>query len=61
MCVAQMSCSATTGRLILPKKAVDKEGWFATGDLVCFDGPHLFVVGRAKEMIIRSGFNVLSR
>jgi acyl-CoA synthetase (AMP-forming)/AMP-acid ligase II len=42
----------------LTEKAVDKEGWFATGDLVRFDGPHLFVVGRAKEMIIRSGFNV---
>jgi acyl-CoA synthetase (AMP-forming)/AMP-acid ligase II len=28
------------------------------GDLVRFDGRHLFVVGRAKEMIIRSGFNV---
>ena len=26
--------------------------------LVHFEGPHLFVVGRAKEMIIRSGFNV---
>jgi acyl-CoA synthetase (AMP-forming)/AMP-acid ligase II len=39
-------------------KAIDPQGWFATGDLVRFDGPYLYVVGRAKEMIIRSGFNV---
>ncbi|WP_454904309.1 class I adenylate-forming enzyme family protein [Variovorax gossypii] len=34
-------------------------GWYATGDLGRF-GPDgaLFVVGRLKEMIIRSGFNV---
>jgi len=34
-------------------------GWYATGDLGRFgeDGA-LFVVGRLKEMIIRSGFNV---
>ena len=34
-------------------------GWYATGDLGRFDaGGALFVVGRLKEMIIRSGFNV---
>ena len=34
-------------------------GWYASGDLGCLapDGA-LFVVGRLKEMIIRSGFNV---
>jgi acyl-CoA synthetase (AMP-forming)/AMP-acid ligase II len=34
-------------------------GWYASGDLgyVASDGA-LFVVGRLKEMIIRSGFNV---
>lgn len=42
----------------LTDKAIDPEGWFATGDLVRFDGEYLYVVGREKEMIIRSGFNV---
>jgi acyl-CoA synthetase (AMP-forming)/AMP-acid ligase II len=36
----------------------DAEGWLNTGDLARFDGQHLFVVGRTKELIIRSGFNV---
>ena len=42
----------------LTAKAVDPEGWFATGDLARFSGPYLYIVGRAQEMIIRSGFNV---
>lgn len=42
----------------LTDKAVDTEGWFSTGDLVRFQGQNLYIVGRAKEMIIRSGFNV---
>lgn len=37
---------------------LDSEGWLRTGDLARFDGDHLFVVGRCKELIIRSGFNV---
>lgn len=41
------------------REAVDSEGWLDTGDLVRQepDGA-LFVVGRSKELIIRSGFNV---
>jgi long-chain acyl-CoA synthetase len=42
----------------LTAKAIDGDGWFNTGDLARLDGNHLFIVGRSKEMIIRSGFNV---
>jgi long-chain acyl-CoA synthetase len=42
----------------LTAKAIDAEGWFNTGDLARFEGNCLFIVGRSKEMIIRSGFNV---
>ncbi|MDP3692603.1 class I adenylate-forming enzyme family protein [Bradyrhizobium sp.] len=42
----------------LTAKAIDSEGWFNTGDLARFEGDCLFIVGRTKEMIIRSGFNV---
>jgi long-chain acyl-CoA synthetase len=42
----------------LTAKAIDPHGWFNTGDLARFEGEALFIVGRTKEMIIRSGFNV---
>jgi acyl-CoA synthetase (AMP-forming)/AMP-acid ligase II len=42
----------------LTEAVIDSAGWFNTGDLVRFDGVRLFVVGRTKELIIRSGFNV---
>jgi long-chain acyl-CoA synthetase len=42
----------------LTAKAVDDDGWFNTGDLGRFEGDQLYIVGRTKEMIIRSGFNV---
>jgi acyl-CoA synthetase (AMP-forming)/AMP-acid ligase II len=42
----------------LTAKAIDKHGWFNTGDLARFEEDVLFIVGRTKEMIIRSGFNV---
>lgn len=42
----------------LTAKAIDSEGWFNTGDLARADGGCFFIVGRTKEMIIRSGFNV---
>jgi acyl-CoA synthetase (AMP-forming)/AMP-acid ligase II len=38
--------------------AIDEEGWFNTGDLARFEGEALFIAGRTKELIIRSGFNV---
>jgi long-chain acyl-CoA synthetase len=42
----------------LTAKAIDPDGWFNTGDLARFGGDAMFIVGRTKEMIIRSGFNV---
>ena len=42
----------------LTAKAIDPDGWFNTVDLARFEGDALFIVGRTKEMIIRSGFNV---
>jgi long-chain acyl-CoA synthetase len=38
--------------------AIDVEGWFNTRDLARFEGENLFIVGRTKDLIIRSGFNV---
>ncbi|MFO1158558.1 MAG: AMP-binding protein [Reyranellaceae bacterium] len=38
--------------------AIDSDGWFNTGDLARFEGDALFIAGRTKELIIRSGFNV---
>jgi long-chain acyl-CoA synthetase len=42
----------------LTARAIDSAGWFNTGDLARFEGECLYIVGRTKEMIIRSGFNV---
>jgi len=38
--------------------AVDAEGWYNTRDLARFEDGNLFIVGRTKDLIIRSGFNV---
>jgi long-chain acyl-CoA synthetase len=38
--------------------AVNAEGWFNTRDLARFEHGNLFIVGRTKDLIIRSGFNV---
>jgi acyl-CoA synthetase (AMP-forming)/AMP-acid ligase II len=37
---------------------IDADGWFNTGDLARFEDDILYIVGRTKELIIRSGFNV---
>jgi acyl-CoA synthetase (AMP-forming)/AMP-acid ligase II len=38
---------------------IDAEGWLNTGDLARMEADGaLFIVGRTKELIIRSGFNV---
>ena len=43
----------------LTRETIDEDGWLNTGDIVRqeTDGA-LFIVGRSKELIIRSGFNV---
>ena len=42
----------------LTAQMIDSCGWFNTGDLARFDGDYLYIMGRTKELIIRSGFNV---
>ncbi|MFK4384681.1 class I adenylate-forming enzyme family protein [Bradyrhizobium sp. USDA 223] len=43
----------------LTAAAIDEQGWFNTGDLARVNGKgHLYIAGRTKELIIRSGFNV---
>jgi len=43
----------------LTRQAVDAQGWFNTQDLARRDPDgRLFIVGRTKDVIIRSGFNV---
>ena len=37
---------------------VSADGWLRTGDLARFENGNLYIVGRSKELIIRSGFNV---
>src|SRR5690606_35842719 len=40
-------------------EVIDKDGWFNTGDMVRqSEDDALHIVGRSKELIIRSGFNV---
>lgn len=40
-------------------EVIDKRGWYNTGDLARFSANgNLYIVGRSKELIIRSGFNV---
>ena len=42
--------------------AIDRDGWFRTGDIGVRDaGGYVYVVDRKKDMIIRGGFNVYPR
>lgn len=40
------------------RAAIDPNGWFNTHDLARVEDGHLYIVGRARELIIRFGFNV---
>jgi long-chain acyl-CoA synthetase len=40
------------------RAVIDSDGWFNTRDLARIENGNLFIVGRTKELIIRSGFNV---
>ncbi|KUI24016.1 cyclohexanecarboxylate-CoA ligase [Mycobacterium sp. IS-1742] len=39
-------------------ESFDADGYFRTGDLARWDGGHLVVTGRAKDLIIRNGENI---
>jgi long-chain acyl-CoA synthetase len=44
------------------EKAIDADGWFATGDVATVDEDGFyFIVDRKKDMIIRGGYNVYPR
>jgi long-chain acyl-CoA synthetase len=50
------------GRPEATAEAIDKRGWFHSGDLARRDADgYLFIVDRIKDMIIRGGFNVYPR
>ncbi|MFG1922795.1 long-chain fatty acid--CoA ligase [Cryptosporangium sp. NPDC048952] len=50
------------GRPDATAEVLDEEGWFRTGDLARTDSDGwYYIVDRAKEMIIRGGFNVYPR
>jgi long-chain acyl-CoA synthetase len=50
------------GRPEATAEAIDARGWFRSGDIGRFDEDgYLYIVDRAKDMIIRGGFNVYPR
>ena len=50
------------GRPEATAQAIDRDGWFRTGDIGTRDADgYLYVVDRKKDMIIRGGFNVYPR
>ncbi len=46
------------GYLGIDDKPIDDEGWLHTGDLGHIENNYLFITGRAKDLIIRSGHNI---
>jgi long-chain acyl-CoA synthetase len=50
------------GRPEATAQAIDRDGWFRTGDIGTRDADgYLYIVDRKKDMIIRGGFNVYPR
>jgi long-chain acyl-CoA synthetase len=50
------------GRPDATEEAIDKDGWFKTGDMARIDEDgYFFIVDRKKDMIIRGGYNVYPR
>jgi fatty-acyl-CoA synthase len=43
-------------------QAIDKDGWYYTGDLATIDeNGYVRIVGRKKDMVIRGGYNIYPR
>lgn len=42
----------------LTAQTLDQDGWLTTGDLARVSEGQVYIVGRSKDMIVRSGFNV---
>lgn len=42
----------------LTARTLDADGWLTTGDLARVADGQVYIVGRSKDMIVRSGFNV---
>lgn len=49
------------GRPAATAEAIDSDGWLRTGDIAVRDGDGYYIVDRAKDLIVRGGFNVYPR
>ena len=54
-----MTCAGYLGNEAATAKAIDDNGWFASGDLAYLDNEgYIIPVGRSKHTIIRGGLNI---